>query len=110
METQDNGTLAFLNIPRDQSNVQFHCEQTKQSKLLNTTFWVRDILSGVKTKHGEGRMLVMVSDKPDTQESECKKFFTNSSNIKYILEKVKEMNMFPRKVTMRCEGNSYYLE
>lgn len=110
MNTKDDGTLSFLNIPKDSTNVQFHCEQIRQSKLTNTTFWVRDILDGVKTKHGEDRMLVLISDKEDSPESECKKFFTNSKDIKYILGKVKEMNMFPRRVTMRNEGNNYFLE
>lgn len=110
MSNMDDGSLAFLQLPKDQNNVQFHCEQVRQSKLVNTTFWVRDILDGVKTKHGDDRMLVMISDNPDSVESECKKFFTNSKDIKYVLNKVKEMNMFPRRVTMRNEGNNFFLE
>lgn len=106
----DDGSLNFLNIPKDEHNVQFHCEQIRISKIVNTTFWVRDILDGVQTRHGEGRMLVMISDEKDTVESQCKKFFTNSRSIKYILNKVKEMNAFPRKVTMRAEGNNYFIE
>lgn len=109
-ELNDDGGLAFLGIGKDPSNVQFHCEMTKQSKLVNTSFWVRDILEDVKTKHGVGRMLVLISPERDSIESRCQKFFTNSRDIKYILNKVKEMGKFPRKVTMRSEGNNYFLE
>lgn len=110
MNAEDDGSLAFLGIAKDPDNVQFHCEAVKQSKLVNTTFWVRDVIESVKTKHGDGRMLVLISKTPDAQESECSKFFTNSRDIKFILSKVKELGKFPRKVTMRAEGNNYYLE
>ena len=109
-DTNDDGSLAFLGIGKDPNNVQFHCEQTKQSKLVNTTFWVRDILDNVKTKHGDNRMLVLISKEKDNPESECQKFFTNSKDIKYVLTKVREHNAFPRRVTMRSEGNNYFLE
>lgn len=38
----DDGSLAFLNIPRDENNRSFNCDETSQSKLVNTTFWVVD--------------------------------------------------------------------
>lgn len=62
---EDDGSLAFLNIPRDEN-----------SRL----------------------------------ESEAKKFFTGSSDILYVLKKIKEVNKFPRKVTLRGNGNRYYFE
>lgn len=36
---EDDGTLAFLNIPRDENSRSFNCDETTQSKLVNTTFW-----------------------------------------------------------------------
>lgn len=44
MENQktDDGSLAFLNIPRDGSSRSFNCDETTQSKLVNTSFWVTD--------------------------------------------------------------------
>ena len=107
---KDDGSLAFLGIEKDPTNVQFHCELTRQSKLVNTTFWVRDIVENIKTKHGENRMLVLISEEKDSPESKCQKFFTNSNDIKYILTKVKELGAFPRRVTMRAEGNNFYIE
>ena len=37
---EDDGSLAFLNIPRDENSRSFNCDETTQSKLVNTTFWV----------------------------------------------------------------------
>lgn len=64
-ETNDDGSLAFLGIGKDPNNVQFHCEQTKQSKIVNTTFWVRDILDNVKTKHGDDQVAMVAGKAPD---------------------------------------------
>ena len=36
---EDDGSLAFLNIPRDENSGSFNCDETTQSKLVNTTFW-----------------------------------------------------------------------
>ena len=41
---EDDGSLAFLNIPRDENSRSFNCDETTQSKLVNTTFWVVDVI------------------------------------------------------------------
>ena len=87
----DDGSLAFLNIPRDEKSRSFNCEQTSQSKLVNTTFWVVDFLERVptrfsKSKQTEGQTLVMVKKEKDAPESEARKFFTGSQEILYILQ------------------------
>lgn len=46
----DDGSLAFLNIPRDESNRSFNCDETTQSKLVNTSFWVCDFIEDVPTR------------------------------------------------------------
>lgn len=35
--TQDDGTLAFLNIPQDENNKHFNCHETTQQKLINVS-------------------------------------------------------------------------
>lgn len=52
----------------------------------------------------------MIKENLEDKDSDAKKFFTNSQEIKYVLGKIKEMDKFPRKVTMRASGNRYYLE
>lgn len=113
--TKDDGSLSFLNIPRDEKSRSFNCEQTSQSKLVNTTFWVVDFLEKVptkfsKSKQTEGQTLVMVKRDKDAPESEARKFFTGSQEILYILQEIKKRNAFPRRVTMRGNGNRFWFE
>ena len=111
----DDGSLGFLQIPRDENSRSFNCDETTQSKLVNTTFWVVDFIEDVQTKFSKakgtkGQTLVKIKPERDSPESEAKKFFTGSADILYILKKIKEMNKFPRRVTLRGNGNRYYFE
>ena len=97
---QDDGTLAFLNIPQDENNKHFNCRETTQQKLINLSFFVENFIDGVKTKFGAERFLVKIKhpdDSPDKPGQE-EKFFTNSTEIKYVLREIKKRNAFPRKV------------
>lgn len=112
---EDDGSLAFLNIPRDENSRSFNCDETTQSKLVNTTFWVIDFIEEVptrfsKSKGTKGQTLVKIKMTEDALESDAKKFFTGSTDILYVLKKIKELNKFPRKVTLRSNGNRYYFE
>lgn len=95
----DDGGLDFLQIPVDESNRSFNCTETTQQKLINITFWVVDIIANVETKHGAGRMIVKIKHNKDDKESDAKKFFTNSRDIKHVLSYVKKIDKFPRQVT-----------
>ena len=111
---EDDGSLAFLNIPRDENSRSFNCDETTQSKLVNTTFWVVDFIEEVPTRFSKakgvkGQTLVKIKPSKDSLESDAKKFFTGSSDILYVLKKIKEMNKFPRKVTLSGNGNSCLL-
>lgn len=107
---KDDGSLSFLNIEPDKSSRQFNCPEITQQKLINLQFFVVDYLDEIKTKYGNNRFLVKIKFNLEDSESEARKFFTNSKEIKYVLSKVKELNAFPRKVTMKASGNRYYLE
>lgn len=111
-QQEDDGSLSFLNIPQDEANKHFNCKETTQQKLTNLTFWVVDYIEGVKTKFGAERFLVKIKfDEPvPPQHDREEKFFTNSTEIKYILKEIKNRNKFPRKATMRASGTRYYLE
>lgn len=50
IQGEDDGSLAFLRIPRDESSRSFNCDETTQSKLVNTTFWVVDFIEEVPTR------------------------------------------------------------
>ena len=114
-ERIDDGSLDFLQIPRDENCRSFNCDETTQSKLVNTTFWVFDFIEDVQTKFSKqkgtrGQTLVKINPHKDSPESDAKKFFTGSSDILYILKKIKELGKFPRKVTLRGNGNRFYFE
>lgn len=111
----DDGSLAFLNIPRDENSRSFNCDETTQSKLVNTQFWVVDFIEDVQTRFSKakgksGQTLVKIKPQKDSPESEARKFFTGSSDILYVCKKIKEMNAFPRRVTLRSSGNRFYFE
>ena len=54
----DDGSLAFLNIPRDENNRSFNCDETSQSKLVNTEFWVTDFIEDVPTRFSKSKHLL----------------------------------------------------
>lgn len=115
IQGEDDGSLAFLRIPRDESSRSFNCDETTQSKLVNTTFWVVDFIEEVptrfsKSKGTKGQTLVKIKMSKDDLESNAKKFFTGSSDILYVLKKIKELKAFPCRVTLRSNGNRYYFE
>lgn len=106
----DDGSLAFLGIKMEGGMKYFDCPETKQQDLINLSFWIVDYLDDVKTKFGENRFILKIKMDKNDPESLAKKFFTNSQPIKFVVGKIAEMNAFPRRVTMKKRGNTYYFE
>lgn len=114
-QKEDDGSLAFLKIARDENNRSFNCDETTQSKIVNTTFWVTDFIEEVPTRFSKakgvkGQTLVRIKPQKDSPDTEAKKFFTGSADILYVLKKIKELGAFPRRVTLRGNGNRYWFE
>lgn len=99
-----------MGIPPDKTNRYFNCKEISQQDLINRTFYLIDYLTGIKTKHGDERYLVKIKYRLEDPENEARKFFTNSKEIKYVLDKIKEMEKFPRRATLYSSGNRRYLE
>lgn len=55
IQKEDDGSLAFLNIPRDENSRSFNCDETTQSKLVNTSFWVVDFIEEVPTRFSKAK-------------------------------------------------------
>ena len=113
--SEDDGSLAFLKIPRDERSRSFNCDETTQSKLVNTQFWVVDFLEDVQTRFSKakgksGQTLVKIKPQKNSPESEAKKFFTGSMDILYVCQQIKKINAFPRRVTLRSSGNRFFFE
>ena len=73
-ERQDDGSLAFLQIPRDENSRSFNCDETTQSKLVNTEFWVVDFIEEVPTKFSKqkgtrGQTLVKIKMRKDAPDA-----------------------------------------
>lgn len=68
-------------------------------ELVNLPIVIRDFETGVKTSQGEDRCVVAIE-----QNGEQKKFFTNSEEMKNILQQVSEMpDGFPFETTIKAE-------
>lgn len=115
MMGEDDGSLAFLHIPRDENSRSMNGREKSQSELVNMSFWVTDFLEDVPTKFSKakgtkGQTLVQIKPEKDAPDSEANKFFTGSAEILYILREIKKRNAFPRKVTLKGQGNRYWFE
>ena len=93
MEQQtDDGSLAFLNIPRDENNRSFNCDETSQSKLVNTEFWIIDFIEEVptrfsKSKGTKGQTLVKIKKRLEDPESDAKKFYREQKLMRKSIKK-----------------------
>lgn len=68
-------------------------------ELVNIPIIVKDYEMGIKTEQGEDRCIVSIE-----QNGEAKKFFTNSEEMKNILQQISEMpDGFPFETTIRAE-------
>ncbi len=110
MNANDDGSLTFLKIEPEKGSRHFNCPETNQQKLINLSFWIVDYIEDVKTKFGNNRFLVKIKFNKDDADGDARKFFTNSQEIKYVLGKIRELNAFPRRATMRAAGTRYFLE
>lgn len=107
---QDDGTLAFLGITRNERDKRFTCKEEQQSNLVNKTFWVMDYFPNVTSKYGE-RYIFKIKYNLEDEESAARKVWTGSTDIQFILDKIGELGKFPRRVTLRKDGkNHYYFE
>ena len=106
----DDGSLSFLNIKIDGELKTYDCPVIKQSYLINKTFFICDYEKNLKTKFGEDRYLIFIKFNINDVNEIGNKFFTNSKKIKFILDKISELNAFPRKVTLQQIGNKFELK
>lgn len=106
----DDGSLSFLRLPKPEGRKSFHCEKTTQQQLINRSFWILDYDKDVKTKYGSDKYVIFFKFNLEDDDSAARKFFTGSSEIKLVLDMIRERNAFPRHVTLKMEGNNYWLE
>lgn len=104
----DDGSLGCLHIPVDRTRKRFNCPEEQQSNLVNQTFWVMDYFDNVHSRYGDDKYLFKIKFDKDADESTARKVWTGSDDIKYILDTLRDINKFPRRVTLRKEGKNHY--
>lgn len=104
------GLLKEINGKYETDEGFFDCPVVHLSQLIWKTFCVLDYTVGAKTKFGEGRCVVKISGSPDDDPSLNRKFITNSKRIKYTLDKLKECNALPYRITLCYNGHQYYFD
>ena len=78
---------------------RFAGEVVSIRELVNLAIVVKDFETGIKTSQGEGRCVVAIE-----VDGKLKKFFTNSEEMKNILQQVSEMpDGFPFETTIKSE-------
>ena len=78
---------------------RFAGEVVNIRELVNLAIVVKDFETGIKTSQGEGRCVVAIE-----VDGKLKKFFTNSEEMKNILQQVSEMpDGFPFETTIKSE-------
>lgn len=63
---------------------------------MNVPIVIEDFETDIKTKEGEGRYLVLI-----TENGVHKKFFTNSEEMKNLLDQMRERDMLPVETIIR---------
>jgi hypothetical protein len=97
-----------LNFVAKDGKKRFDCNSYPLGELQNRTIIVLDFEKGVKTKEGEGRYVVHFRFADDDKEG---KFFTNSEELKQMLDKIDEIDGgIPFKATIKRTtfGNGKY--
>lgn len=106
----DDGSLASLGLDTDRDRKTFSCRAVRQTDLVDKKFWVLDYFGDIKGKDGNMRYIFKAKFKLEDDESEAFKVWTGSQEIFYILDKLRELNKFPRLVTLRkrSRGGMYF--
>ena len=76
---------------------RFECPSVSLGDLQNRTIIVEDYEKGIKTKEGDGRYVV----KFRSDEIGEGKFFTNSEELKQMLDKISEVEGFPFRTSIK---------
>lgn len=76
---------------------RFECPSVRLGDIQNTVVVVKDFETDVTTKEGGGRYVVLIDD----AEGREKKFFTNSDELKQILDKVRDADKLPFRTTIK---------
>lgn len=95
---EDFSRLGISYEPED-GKKQFDCRLVPLSELQNETTIVKDFETDIRTRQGNGRMLISFAY--DGTEDREGKFLTNSKKLKQIMQKVADADELPFRTTIR---------
>lgn len=106
----DDGSLSALGIDTDRDRKTFNCKAIRQTDLIDKSFWALDYFGDIMGKDGKMKYIFKAKYNLEDDESEAFKVWTGSQEIFFILDKLREMNKFPRRVTLRrrSRGGMYF--
>lgn len=97
-EIKKFGDLGLKWVPAD-GKKRFDCRATRIKDIVNIPIVIEDFEVDVTTKEGEHRHLVFFSERDHPEIK--KKFFTNSEEMKNLLDQMRENNMLPVETTIK---------
>lgn len=109
-DAEDDGTLAFLGLDTDRDTKTFSCPAKRQTELVGESFWILDYFGDIKTKDGSTKYLYKAKMNLDDPDELAFKVWTGSPECWAVLDKLAELDKFPRKVTLcrRSKGAMYF--
>lgn len=99
-EIEDDGSLACLGLDTDRERKVFSCPAARQIDLVGKTFWVLDYFGDIVGKDGNKKYLFKIIPNLDDPSTEERKVWTGSPEIMHVLDKLRELDKFPRMVTL----------
>lgn len=99
-EIEDDGSLACLGLDTDRERKVFSCPVARQIDLVGKTFWVLDYFGNIEGKDGNTKYLFKIIPNLDDPSTEERKVWTGSPEIMHVLDKLRELDKFPRRVTL----------
>lgn len=95
---KDFAELGIKYVSQD-GKKRFDVPTVRLDAIQNTRIVVKDYETDIKTREGDGRYVVLIED----EESHERKFFTNSEEMKQILDKVRTAGEMPFRTVIRSQ-------
>lgn len=93
---KDFSELGIKYVAQD-GKKRFECATAKLDDIQNTHIIVKDFETGIKTREGDDRYVVLFEDESGVE----RKFFTASEEMKQLLDKIRSLGEIPFRTVIR---------
>jgi hypothetical protein len=109
---EDDGTLKWLNIDINEGltgkDKYFNGKEVHLKDIFDKKVYVLDYADNITTKYGDNRMIISLKYDLDSEESF--KLFISNQRVKRVMIEIGKRKKFPRKLTFKNNGKTYYVE